>query len=308
VRIDTHVHVTPPSYLEALEQALGGRRPGIVPSTAAGLRELMERYAIDAAVVSLGPPGVHFGDDRRAAELARRVNEAAAELVSSDPARLAALAVVPLPDVEAALAELAYSLDALELDGIFLLTNFGGTYLGDERFDELFDELERRDAYVFVHPTLPPHPPPLSHPVWLYEFPFETTRAAAQLVYSGTLERCPNVRIQLAHLGGAAPFLAHRIASLADREPALAARAPGGALEYLRRLYYDTGLSNNGAALAAALEVADADHVVFGTDWPYAALPQEGSDPAPGLDWLGDRRFQVEGANATALIPRFARR
>src|SRR2546423_3768888 len=126
MRVDTHVHVTPPVYLEAL-----GGAPGIVPSSAQGLRELMERYEIDAAVVSLGPPGAGTAD------LARRVNEAAAELVGSD---VAALATLPLPDVDAALDELAYALDQLRLDGVFLLSNAAGTYLGDDRFGELFDE------------------------------------------------------------------------------------------------------------------------------------------------------------------------
>jgi predicted TIM-barrel fold metal-dependent hydrolase len=306
VRVDTHVHVTPQCYLAALERVFGGRLPGVVPSSRDGLLELMERYEIDAAVVSLGPPGVYLGDQVQANELARRLNEEAAELVRSEPARLAALAALPLPDVDAAFAELAYALDELRLDGVFLLTNIGGTYLGDEAWGKLFDELERRGAYVFVHPTLPPHPLPLQHPVWLYEFPFETTRAVAQLVYSGTLERCPGVRIQLAHLGGTVPFLAHRLASLADREPAAAERAPAGAPAYLRRLFYDTALSNNRVALASTLEATDLEHVVFGTDWPYAALSQTSSDPAPGLDWLGGRRTTIEGANALTLVPRFA--
>ena len=109
--------------------------------------------------------------------------------------------------------------------------------------------------------------------MWLYEFPFDTVRAISQLVYAGALERYPGIRFQFAHLGGAAPFLAHRLASLADREPAAAAAAPAGALEYLRRLYYDTGLSNNAPALAATREVTELGRIVFGTDWPYAALP-----------------------------------
>jgi 6-methylsalicylate decarboxylase len=306
MRVDTHVHVTPAPYLAALEEAFGRGLPGVVPSSSSGLLELMARYELDAAVVSPGPPGVYFGDQSRANDLARRVNEEAAELVRSDPSRLAALATLPLPDIDAALAELAYALDELNLDGVFLLTNLGGTYLGDDALAPLFEELERRAAYVFVHPTLPPHQLPLAHPVWLYEFTFETTRAVAQLVYSGTLERCPDVRMQLAHLGGTAPFIAHRLASLADREPALAERAPAGALEYLRRLYYDTGLSGNGPALASTLEATDLAHIVFGSDWPYAALPKTGSDPAPGLDWLGERRKQVDGANAAALVPRFS--
>ncbi|MFZ0385644.1 MAG: amidohydrolase family protein, partial [Solirubrobacteraceae bacterium] len=154
-------------------------------------------------------------------------------------------------------------------------------------------------------PGFPPQPPPLPHPVWLYEFTFETVRAVTNLIYTGTLERYPQMRLQLAHLGGAVPFLAHRLASLADREPSQAAEAPVGALAYLRDLYYDTGLANNEPALAATLKIASPDQVVFGTDWPYAALPPAGDDPAPGLDVLGaPTRAAVEFDNAAALVPR----
>jgi predicted TIM-barrel fold metal-dependent hydrolase len=270
----------------------------------------MERYQIASAVVSLGPPGAFLGDQGAANELARLVNEEAAALVSADPARVAALASLPLPDVDAALAELDHALDVLALDGVFLLSNVAGTYPGDPAWSPLFDELERRGAYVFLHPAIPAQAVPLSeYPVWLHEFPFDTTRALVHLIYSGTLERCPSLRIQVAHLGGTGPFLAHRIASLAERDPALAELAPAGALEYLRRLYYDTGLSNNRAALASVLEVTAIEHVLFGSDWPYAALPPEGSDPAPALDTFGsEARRRVEAENAAALVPRFARR
>jgi 6-methylsalicylate decarboxylase len=146
----------------------------------------------------------------------------------------------------------------LGLDGLALLSNVGGIYPGDLAWDPLFEELERRAAYVFLHPAAPPGPPPIpAHPVWLYELPFDTTRAAVNLVYSGTLERCPHVRLQLAHLGGAAPFLAHSIASLTAREPARGEPAPAGALAYLGRLYHDTGLANNELALQTTLAIAD---------------------------------------------------
>jgi 6-methylsalicylate decarboxylase len=152
-----------------------------------------------------------------------------------------------------------------------------------------------------------PGPPPLpQHPVWLYEFPFDTTRAIANLIYSGTLERCPRIRLQVSHLGGTAPFLAHRLASLEAREPARATGAPAGALAYLRRLYYDTGLSNHALAVRPALDLAGAGRIVFGTDWPYADLPAEG-DPAPDLDGLADEvRARIDAANAAALVPRLA--
>ena len=253
-RIDMHAHVLPPAY----RAGLGDGFP-LPPASLDQLTAMMERYAIDAAVISTGPPGAFLGDQARANELARTANEEIASIVRGAPQTFAGLALLPLPDVDAALAELAHALDTLGLDGVMLLSNTAGTYLGDPAWEPLYAELDRRGAYVFVHPGFPPGGAPLAqHPVWLYEFTFETTRAIAQLIYSGTFERHPSIRFQFAHLGGAAPFLAHRIASLEEREPELASRAPAGALEYLSRQYYDTGLSNNAPALAATREVARA--------------------------------------------------
>lgn len=298
-RIDCHAHVLPPAYREAL-----GDWP-IPQARVTDLEAMMERHQIDAAVISVGPPGAFTGDPARAPELARLANDGIAEVVRGAPSRFAGLATLPLPSLDAALSELARALDELSLDGVMLLSSVAGTYLGDLRWQPLFAELDRRGAYVFVHPGFPAYPLPLEHPVWLYEFPLETVRAITNLIYTGTIERYPCIRIQLAHLGGAAPFLAHRIASLAEREPEKAAEAPAGALAYLRRVYYDTGLANNRAALAATLEVVSPEQIVFGTDWPYLALPTASRDPAPELDSLGaQQRADLEGANPARLVPR----
>ena len=299
MRIDCHAHVHPPRYRAALRDA------PLPPMALADLEAAMERYAIDAAVISTGPPGAFAGRDGDGVELARRANDGIAEIVRAQPRKFGGVAALPLPDVGAALAELDRAYDELGLDGVMLLTNVAGTYLGDPAWEPVFAALAERDAYVFVHPGVPPHPPPLPHPIWLYEFPFETVRAAVNLIYSGTLERHPSLRIQLSHLGGAAPFLAHRIASLADREPERAAQAPAGALTYLERLYYDTGLANHVPGLVATRAVTTLEHIVFGTDWPYAALPPQGGDPAPDLQVLDNReRRAVDFGNAAALVPR----
>jgi predicted TIM-barrel fold metal-dependent hydrolase len=305
-RIDVHAHVLPEAYRAIAPAQTDRAAAPLPPGTEQGLFDFMERYAIDAAVISTGPPGATADDPGLARELAQVANEEIARIVRTNHDRLAGLAIVPLPDVDASLEEIAHALDSLGLDGVALFSNVGGTYLGDPSWDALFDELERRSAYVFVHPVAPAQPSPLAWPSWLVEFPFDTTRAIVNLVYSGTLERCPRLRVQVGHLGGAAPFLAHRIASLAERLPDLADRAPRGALEYLGRLYYDTALSNNSVALASTVAAASIDRVVFGTDWPYAALPERG-DPAPLLGLDAEQRALVDGVNACALVPRFAR-
>jgi 6-methylsalicylate decarboxylase len=299
MRVDCHAHVLPPAYRAAL-----GDMP-LPPTRLGDLKEMMARHAIDAAVISTGPPGAFIGDPSAGPQLARLANDGIAEAVRAEPRTFAGLATLPLPDVDSALRELERSLDELRLDGVMLLSNVAGLYLGDQRLEPLMDALNDRGAYVFIHPGFPPQAPPLAHPVWLYEFTFETVRAVTNLIYTGTLERYPRMRVQLAHLGGAVPFLAHRLASLADREPSQAAEAPAGALSYLRNLYYDTGLANNEPALASTLKIASPGQIIFGTDWPYAALPPAGGDPAPGLDALGAQtRVAVEFENAAALVPR----
>jgi predicted TIM-barrel fold metal-dependent hydrolase len=305
-RIDLHAHVVTDAYRELLV-APDGTRPFVPPAPLQALEENMARYAIDAAVISIGPPGVYLGDQGRANELARAANESVAEIVRGDPGRFAGLALLPLPDVDAALAELDHAFDRLDLDGVLLFSNTAGTYLGDPGWEPLYAELDRRGAYVFVHPGMPPHPAPLGdvHPIWLYEFTFDTTRAIAHLIFSGTLERHPRIRFQFAHLGGTVPFLANRLASLADREPERAQQAPAGVAEYLRRQFYDTGLSQSLPAIAATRTIAPLEHIVFGTDWPYAALPEQGEDPAPELAALPPAdRAAIDAGNAAALVPR----
>jgi len=305
-RIDMHAHTVPGPYLAELRR-LGEEPVGqLPPATVEVLSEAMERGGVDAAVVSLSPPGVWFGDAGLARELSRMVNEEHAKMVRAEPARFAALATLPFPDLEGSLAEISYALDELGLDGVALHSNVDGVYLTDPGLEPLFAELDRRGAYAFLHPNFSPLPSPRPDvPPWVVEFPFDTTRALVDLIYSGTLEKYPNIRLQVAHMGGAAPFLADRIASWAGREPARAEAAPAGAREYLRRLHYDTGLANNTIALAAVRELAGLDRVVFGTDWPF--LPE-----APEVDLTAGLRLEptelarVGLANAAALVPRLA--
>jgi 6-methylsalicylate decarboxylase len=303
MRIDAHAHVLPVEYQQTLERH-GLLAVPLPPFSEEILEAMMDRHAIDAAVLSLSPPGVWFGDQGLANELARLVNESVAGMIRTAPGRYAGLAYLPLPDLGRALTELDYALDVLGLDGVALVTNVDGIYHGDPVWEPLWAELGRRDCYVMLHPTLPGYALPLpAHPPWQYEFPFETTRALTNLIYSGTLNRHPGVRLQAAHLGGTIPFLSHRIASVEVREPEKATHAGAGALAAFAQLFYDTGLSNHEQPVRAAIAASALRQVVFGTDWPYAALPPAG-DPAPELDYLGEDRAVVEAENIGRLVPR----
>jgi predicted TIM-barrel fold metal-dependent hydrolase len=305
MRIDTHAHQIPPHFLDAVRAATGSPYPMPQFATADHLAQ-MDRHGVELAVVSLPPPGLDVGAGPAAPGLARLINEHYAELVAAYPGRFAALATLPLPDVDAALEELAYALDVLGLDGAVLFSNVAGVYAGDERFAPVLQELDRRGAYVMLHPADPQAAPLGQFPGWLMEYPFETTRAVVTLLYGGALQRCPAIRWQLPHCGGTVPFLADRLGTLVRREPELAARVGGDPVALLGRLFYDTAQADNEAALAATLHVVDAERIVFGTDWPFAVLA-DGPDPQPGLDVLGERAA-VDRDNALRMAPELGRR
>jgi predicted TIM-barrel fold metal-dependent hydrolase len=309
-RIDVHHHIVPRDYVRALAK-IGVETPGRFPfpdwSPEAAL-ELMDENGIATAMTSISAPGVYFGDDAFARDLARRCNEISAGLAGDHPKRFGAFAVLPLPDVDAALTELEYALDSLGLDGVALLTSIGNKYLGDPAFEPLFEEIDRRNAVVYTHPNIPPafEVPELVLPAPLIEFVFDTTRAATNLVLSGTVLRHPNLRLILSHAGGAIPYLAGRIA-LVDENPLVSGNIPEGAVAALRRFYYDTALSATRYALPSLRELADPSHILFGSDYPFApegimGRTIRGIEDHGGFDEIARRA--VERDNAVELFPR----
>jgi 6-methylsalicylate decarboxylase len=270
-RIDTHHHLLPPSYVAWLTSRGidGGAGIPFPRWSRESTLELMDRRGIATALVSLSTPGVYFGDAGEARKRAREVNELAAELVRSAPARFGFFATLTLPDVDGALAEAEYAFDSLGADGVVLLANMGGIYLGDPKFDALFDALDRRHAVVFVHPAIPPGLAPADGiPGYAADFLLDTTRAAVRLAGSGTLERCPHLKIILSHAGGFVPYAAYRMSTVASPRRDLA-----DGITQLRKFYFDTALSASPTALPSLLAFAQPDHVLYGSDWPFAPEP-----------------------------------
>ena len=304
-----------PEFYRAATLA-AGRAPatsrGLPAWSAATALEIMDRYGIATAILSISQPGVHFDDDAAARALARRCNEFAAECVAARPERFGGFAVLPLPDVAGACAEIAYAFDVLALDGVVLFASCAERFLGDPLFDPVLAALDERNAVAFVHPALHPKARELKLglPLFVLEYPFDTTRAATNLIFSGALDRFPNIRFVLAHAGGTLPFLASRLAtaSYVDPEP-LHGRTPEYVRAKLRRFWYDTALAFGPQALAALTAVADPEKIVFGSDWPYApeattALTVAELDANPALS--AQQRAAFARENALALFPRLA--
>ena len=272
-RIDVHHHILPPDYVaEVGDDRIGpisvaGKTPDWSPAKSI---EVMDRHGIATAVTSISAPGFWFGDAKATARLCRHANDYAAKLRRDHPRRFGVFAGLPLPDIDASLAEIRHALDELKADGIGLMTNYGSKYPGDPAFAPVFDELDRRGAVVYFHPTTatcnqcqPEYPPAT------LDFPFETTRAITSLLYGGTLARCRNIKWIFSHAGGAVPFMAERIARLAAR-PQYKEKVPNGVIPELKRLYYDTALSANWLAFRSLLELVVPQQVLFGSDYPFA--------------------------------------
>jgi predicted TIM-barrel fold metal-dependent hydrolase len=312
-RIDVHHHILPSEYVQALAN-VGVTNVGRVHFPTWSVENtlgVMDRHGIATAITSFSAPGVYFGDRAFARELARRCNDLSARVVSDHPKRFGAFGVIPLPDVDAALKEIEYALDTLRFDGIVLLASIGDQYQGDAEFEPVYAELHRRKAVVFIHPNVPPGytAPQLTLPAPLIDFIFDTTRAVTNLLYSGTLEKYPDISFILSHAGGAVPYLAWRIALFSGIQPGLGEKAPQGAITYLKRLYYDTALSAVPYALRSLQELIDPSHVLFGSDFPFAPEPiteatVKGLNTYDGFN--EQARFAIERGNALRLFPRLS--
>lgn len=275
--IDVHHHILPPRFVaERREEILYyARDPAVLDWTPARALEQLDRFGIDTAFTSLGVPGAPDP------ALARACNEYAADLVREHPGRFGVFASLPLPDVDAALAEVEYAFGELRADGIGLLSNYDGHHLGDPRFAPLLEELDRRRAVVHVHPIAPPASRGAlpGYPDPFLEFPFDTTRTITSLLYAGALHRWPGIAWIFSHGGGATALLAQRIVAPAQMTGSI----PDPLDQLSTRLYVDAVTTTSPGAWGAVSELVGPGRILFGSDYPY--VPIEAT--AGGLSGLG---------------------
>ena len=302
-RIDTHQHIIPPRYAAWLAErglTAGGRA---IPEWGVdGALELMAKANIATAILSVSTPGTHLGDDGEAREMARAVNEFAAEVVRRQPDRFGFFATLTLPDVEGAIAEARHALDHLGADGVVLLANVDGVYLGDPAWEPLMAELNERQAVIFVHPSSLPTPPVPGIAPFVADFLLDTTRAAINLARVGTFERYPQLKIILSHAGGFVPFAAERMARACSDD---GESIPQG-LERLRQFYFDVALSSSRYALPALLAFADPGRITFGSDWPFAPMGRSlhFTKLLDEFALTAEQRVAIDRGNAERMFPR----
>jgi 6-methylsalicylate decarboxylase len=306
-RIDVHHHLSPPTYIAASNASNFGD-PLMKNWTPEKSLADMDKAGVAVAMLSVTTPALNFTSGETARKLARECNDYAATLVANHPGRFGSFAVIPLTDVEGSLQEIAYALDTLKADGIGLMTSYGDKWLGDPSFLPVMEELNRRKALVYTHPTAANCCVNLvrTQPPVMIEFGTDTTRAIADIVFSGNAQKFRDIRWIFSHAGGTMPFLIERFVRHPLLDPKAKATVPDGTLAELKRFYYDTAQTSNKGSMSALSATIPVSQIVFGTDFPY----RTGIDHVRGLRDAGvftdAQLMDIERGNALRLLPRLS--
>ena len=273
--IDVHSH----AILDFGKAAPAARQPDWSVS---GALEYMDRHEVAACVVSV-PDAANHPQGQEARYIARRVNEKLADMVAGHPTRCGAMACLPGQDMDGAVAELAYAMDTLRMDGVSTSTSINETYLGEATFNPWFEEMNRRGVTLFIHPTITKASVPLSIGMnaSVIEFMFDTTRMVTNMVVTGAKQRFSNIKMITTHAGGTIPFLAARIGILEHTfgvGPGRVELSPEEVREGFASFYYDLTAATTVAQLGALLELVPVSQLLMGLDYPF--MPDPSYSPA----------------------------
>jgi aminocarboxymuconate-semialdehyde decarboxylase len=320
--IDVHNHFYPPEYIDAIRRGESVVKltvdpagnpclhyPGDYNVAVQGHRDIayrqsvLEKEGVDTQVITLTTPGTHVEPPEQAVRLARLVNDSFAQITRERGDRFAALATLPLCDPVASVLELRRAMTELRLPGAMLFSNVNGVALADDRFDELYAEADKLGAVFHIHPTDPVGVEAMTD-YWLMPlvgFLFDTTLAAAKLVFAGVPARYPNIKWVLSHLGGAIPYLAERLDRGWQAFPDCRTNIAEPPTEYLRRFYFDT-VNFDPRAVRLAVDFAGASQILAGSDYPHqiGSIPKM-KESLAAVDVSVDERRMILGENSAKL-------
>ena len=297
MRIDVHHHLFPPGFIAKLIEHEHYLARGVARHwTPQASIEDMDSAGVATAITSITAPGFAMVGPDVLFKLNRECNEYAARMADDHRGRFGFFASLPLPDVDASLKEIAYALDVLKADGIGFLSSYRDKWLGDPAFAPVMDELDRRKALAYVHPTAPDCCRNLvpGIPDWVIEFPADTTRTIASLLFSGTIARCRGIRFIFAHVGGILPLVSEHLVRAAEFD----------VRKELAHFHYDTALRAHPIGLSSALKLVNVSQLLFGTDAPL----RKSQAQVEGLRAYGFNESdlkKIEYENARRLLPRF---
>ena len=309
--IDTHHHFYPPAYQKSWADWEDQRKIPHFGVQLAWTREqdlaAMDQNNITTGILSLAStPGVWFdAGPEKAHDMARLCCDFAAEMVRDHPGRYGLFAPLSMLDIDVTLKEIEYAFDTLKADGVNLQSNYGDKWLGDPLYKPVLEELNRRQAVVYVHPLVASCCGRLSVGAFpaVIEVPHDTTRTVVSLLLSGTLARLRDIKWLFSHGGGTVPMLAGRIEAFYEQRARGAnGFAPDGIEAEFRRLNYDTANATHPASMAALLKLVPTSQITYGTDYPYFPLNQ--IDELRKLDLPAADLAAIMSGNAGRLVPR----
>jgi 6-methylsalicylate decarboxylase len=309
MRIDIHHHIVPPRYFEVTRERIlkTTPRPEVVLQwTPERSIETMDAAGVSVGFTSVSVPGLWFGDLAQTQRLATLCNDYAADLVARHPKRFRMFAMLPLPDVEATLREIARAYDDLRADGVCLFTNYGDSWPNDPRYAPVLEELDRRNAVVFVHPIAP------QACAWMaglrpsaVEYLFDTVRCMTGLIFSGVARRRPNIRWIFCHAGGALAPMFERIVRQGAHTQEVREILPEGPLPYFQKFYYDIATSASPDNLGVLLRHVPASQILFGLDMPFVSASSTLAQ-YDACAYAPPEREAFESGNARRLFPSLA--
>ncbi len=275
-QFDVHSHAITATYMENI-QAHGAEMDEGFPIPSWNVEEhlaFMDQAGIETSVLTMPAPQPWFGNGEESAAICRKYNEECAALKEKYPGRFLFCASLPLPDVERAIEEAVYALDVLKADGIKLASNSYGQYLGDPELEPLMEVLNARKAVILTHP----HKPSAVNykliadvPLASYEYLAETTRAILNLVAHDVLVRYPDLKVVVPHCGSFLPNALPRFKGLLPVMVKQGYMQPVDVDANVSRLYFDLAGAATDDAIRALLTITTADHLLYGSDYPYVA-------------------------------------
>ncbi|MCX7314507.1 MAG: amidohydrolase family protein [Alphaproteobacteria bacterium] len=303
-RIDVHAHIVPPAWFAAM-QVIGRDDFPLKNWSVAKMIEDMDKGGVATSMTSPTTPQVTPLGKDTAVKVARESNEYAKKLMADHPGRFGVWATLPLPHIDESLKEIAFAFDTLKVDGIGMMTSYGDKWLGHPMFAPIWEELNRRKATVYTHPTSANCCANLVQgvPDYVIEFGTDTTRTIASLILSGTSQKYPDINWIWSHGGGALTAFAERFQwQLVNTTPYKGKITLEQMNGELKRFYYDTAAISGAVTLGALNQLVSASQIVYGTDFPYRTA----ADHTKGVTafFKGDELKKVERENALKLAPR----
>lgn len=289
-KIDIYCHILPAKYKEVLFRKMPQTSYYFdADSTRPALFDLDIRFRVMDGIEGLrqvltpgAPPLEYVASGRDADDMARMANDELAELVVRYPERFpAAVACLPLNDIDASVVEAERAIRQLNFKGIQMFTSINGKPLDSPEFLPLYDLLARHDLPIWIHPAkdrnIPDYPGEEMSRYALFlafAWPYETTLAMGRLVFSGVMEKYPNLKFITHHCGGMLPSFYKRVALVPPKmktgEIAPLTKPP---LEYFKRFYADTVMGGNVPALMAGYAFFGPENLLFASDYPYPGGP-----------------------------------